>query len=220
MFAPGLIQNANYNYDPQLEGLGLQPLGNPINPTSFNLITPGTIPTLQGLAGRVFDFLPPNEEAVEFQTLGGGDNLKIAAGDDDKDDDAPKRNRPLLNILKNNPLNAGANKDDSGNASAVKHRPGLGKTPVRDLVKRVLGGNDDGDDDETGGEPRTPNRGMPMNCPTSRKEVGQFAWVCCATSSRRIFSSSAGGLSLRRRSTTLLQNSTKPSQPPRGLRLA
>lgn len=65
---------------------------------------------------------------------------------------AARPDRPLLNVLKINPLDRGANKDASANADAgsggttVKHRPGLGKTPVRDLVNRVLGGNDRDDD--------------------------------------------------------------------------
>ncbi len=70
----------------------------------------------------------------------------------------PKKNRPLLNVLKVNPLDRG-DKDEQveGNAvgdeggTAVKHRPGLGKTPVRDLVKRITSGFDR-DDDESESE--------------------------------------------------------------------
>ena len=64
------------------------------------------------------------------------------------------KNRPLLNVLKLNPLDQSAKKDSKDNASALgsdsdapgKHRFGIGKTPVRDLVKRVLGGGDDDKD--------------------------------------------------------------------------
>ena len=70
----------------------------------------------------------------------------------------PKKPRgPLVNILKHNPLNpgnaavngrgAGDDVDDdqaTENGTTVKrfpsHRLGSGETPVRDLVKRVLGG--------------------------------------------------------------------------------
>ncbi len=61
-----------------------------------------------------------------------------AAGDDQKVE-PKKRNRPLLNLLKSNPL-AGSTEKGDGTA---KHLPGLGKHPVRDIVKRVLGGDDD-----------------------------------------------------------------------------
>lgn len=66
---------------------------------------------------------------------------------------AARPDRPLLNVLKINPLDRSAKKDESENAGAadvggttVKHRPGLGKTPVRDLVKRITGDKDRGDD--------------------------------------------------------------------------
>jgi hypothetical protein len=52
-----------------------------------------------------------------------------------------KKNRPLLNVVRHS---LGAQNDDSDNA-AGKHRPGLGKHPVRDLVQRILGGDDDDD---------------------------------------------------------------------------
>ncbi len=67
---------------------------------------------------------------------------------------AARTDRPLLNVLKLNPLDRGANKDESANAGAgsggttVKHRPGLGKTPVRDLINKVVdGGKKKSDDD-------------------------------------------------------------------------
>ena len=43
-----------------------------------------------------------------------------------------KRNRPLLNLVKNNPLAGGLEKGDG----TAKHLPGLGKHPVRDIVKK------------------------------------------------------------------------------------
>jgi hypothetical protein len=47
------------------------------------------------------------------------------------------RNRPLLNLVRNGPLVGGAEKSDG-----AKHLPGIGKHPVRDIVKRVLGGDE------------------------------------------------------------------------------
>ena len=70
----------------------------------------------------------------------------------------PKKPRgPLVNILKHNPLNPGnaaingqgaGDEGDEDQATETgttvkrfpSHRLGEGKTPVRDLVKRVLGG--------------------------------------------------------------------------------
>ena len=138
VFAPGLIPNANYDYTKLPGGLGLQTLGG--SPTSlpdgFNITTVGTIPTLQGLVGRVFDSLPSANSAAAT-------NAKVAgiasegAGDDQKVE-PKKRNRPILNLLKDNPLAGGLEKSEG-----AKHLPGLGKHPVRDLVKTVLGDNDD-----------------------------------------------------------------------------
>ncbi|PEG41224.1 hypothetical protein CQY20_06175 [Mycolicibacterium agri] len=70
-----------------------------------------------------------------------------------------RTDRPLLNVLKHNPLardgaqtnNATAVGSDDG--GSVKHRPGIGKTPVRDLVKRITGGDNRHDDkDDSGGD--------------------------------------------------------------------
>ena len=58
VYAPGLIQNADYDYTQLPGGLGLQTLGDGPLPDGFNITTVGTIPTLQGLVGRVFDSLP------------------------------------------------------------------------------------------------------------------------------------------------------------------
>jgi hypothetical protein len=71
----------------------------------------------------------------------------------------PKKHRQLvnLNVFKVNPLDRG-DKDEQTDANAAendggpRHRLGLGKTPVRDLVKRVLGGGDRDDDTDTESE--------------------------------------------------------------------
>jgi hypothetical protein len=145
VYAPGLIANPGYLYDPALGGIGLKFLGAPpaMVPTSVNLITPGTTATLQGLVGRVFDALPSSSAVSTYKAPAGGTTLKLTEdqGDDVGAKVTPKKNRPLQNILKFNPLDQGGKKDD-GAASTNKHRPGLGKTPVANLVKRILGGDD------------------------------------------------------------------------------
>lgn len=144
VYAPGLIQSPDFGYDPALEGLGLQldGVGSP-TPTA-TLITPGTIPTLQGLAGRVFDALPGGDtESVNNLTVAGGQSL---AGDDETKVEPKKRNRPLLNLVRNSPL---ADMKPAG----ARHLPGIGKHPVRDLIKKVVNGGQDKDDD--GGDTNT-----------------------------------------------------------------
>ena len=88
-----------------------------------------------GSAQRVTDVLKENSPGRELGQLVSG---------------AARPDRPLLNVLKINPLDRSAKKDGADNAgvggSTVKHRPGLGKTPVRDLVKRITGDKDRDDD--------------------------------------------------------------------------
>ena len=141
VFAPGLIRNANYNYNLLPGGIGLQP-----TMTGVNLITPGTIPTLQGLVTQVFGSNNMSARKVA------GDNVKLA-GAEDIEKDAPKRNRPLLNIVRHS---LGADEDGAKGASATetsgRHRIG---TPVRDLINKVVnGGRDKGDDDDNGEGPK------------------------------------------------------------------
>ena len=139
VFAPGLINNPGFIYDPQLQGLGLQFQGLP-GASPVHLITPSTTTTLQGLVGRVFDSLPSaNSAAATNQKIASAPSE--AAGDDQKVE-PKKRNRPLLNLVRNSPLAGGTEKSEG-----AKHLPGIGKHPVRDLVKKVLGGNDDDDKD-------------------------------------------------------------------------
>ena len=83
--------------------------------------------------------------------------------------DAPKKHRQRveLNVFKLNPLDQN-NKDDddatqvgnsSGTTTTPKHGLGLGKTPVQDLVKRVLGGLSGNDNDDDGGAPAASDEG-------------------------------------------------------------
>jgi hypothetical protein len=146
VFAPGLISNPDYTYISALQGIGFKLNLSPA--PNLSLTTPGTIATLQGLVGRVFDALPSSSAVSTYKAPAGGTTLKLT---EDQGDDVgakvtpkkvtPKKNRPLQNILKFNPLDQGGKKDD-GAASTNKHRPGLGKTPVANLVKRILGGDD------------------------------------------------------------------------------
>jgi hypothetical protein len=95
------------------------------------------------------------------RVFGGGDTLKAQGGATatfaavaDGPEVLPKKNRPLLNILKVNPLNRAAKADGPVRAlGGGKHGLGIGKTPVRDLVNKVLGGShkkDAGDSDGAG----------------------------------------------------------------------
>ncbi len=145
VFAPGLIPNAGYTYSPL--GIGAQPIGgSPISPpTGFNLTTPGTIPTLQGLVGQLFDRFDPEEPALQAKTA--GDNVALAGkaaegGAKDVKKDATKRNRPLLNLVKNTLGADAVNAKSAG--STGKHRIG---TPVRDLINKVVNGGKKKSDD-------------------------------------------------------------------------
>jgi hypothetical protein len=99
----------------------------------------------------VFGLLPVNEMASEFRAPADGTNVEISGlGDDDQgnsDDDKVvdhKRNRPLLNVLKLNPLDLGTKKEaKDADGTSGKHRFG---TPVRDVINKVLGLDDDDDD--------------------------------------------------------------------------
>ncbi len=138
VFAPGLIPNANYSYPAAFGGIGLQPIGGgPMTPPDgFNLTTVGTIPTLQGLVGRVFDSLPSASAASQS-------NIKVAsaaseaAGDGQKVE-PKKRNRPLLNLVRHS---LGADEDgvQAGSATGASGRHRIG-TPVRDLINKVVNG--------------------------------------------------------------------------------
>ncbi|WP_133119026.1 hypothetical protein [Mycolicibacterium agri] len=102
----------------------------------------GTIPTLRGLVTQV---LAPEEMVAESGVSRANDVNNLSATTDEEKV-APKKYRPLLNVVKRT---LGTNASNE-NASPAKHRLGIGKTPVRDLVKRVLGGglNKDKDKDK------------------------------------------------------------------------
>ena len=117
----------------------------------------------------VEDAATPTPQPLQATQAGGGPQLQRLGGTglDQKDQAGdpgvpPKKPRgPLINILKNNPLNRGgggatvngqqaADDDDSAADTGT-----TGKRPLRDLVKRFTGGGaqdaDDNDDGDEGG---------------------------------------------------------------------
>ena len=136
---------------------------------------PGTFPVLTNLTEALFGLLnPPEEMVVETAVVDENKNFSDFTSDEKKEAPAnkgpirellgnvrdavlpdssdgpevlPKKNRPLLNVLKLNPLDHTAKKDEKVGVSGLgsdsdapgKHRIG---TPVRDLIHKVLGGND------------------------------------------------------------------------------
>jgi hypothetical protein len=168
VFAPGLINNPGYTYNPALRGLGLQ-----LNGGAISLITPSTTTTLQGLVQQLFGALPSAASASPFAASAGTQDLKTSGteggiqtnlvqggteseGSDEGPEIAPKKHRPRLelNVLKFNPLDPRRNdggatdvggSDDKGASAGIgvgKHRLGDGKigdVSVHDVIKRVTG---------------------------------------------------------------------------------
>jgi hypothetical protein len=191
VFAGGLINNPALTMLPG--GLQLVSLLTPPSPipTGFNLILPGAFPTagqlLQGLLDAVdvgsSDSMLAKTGTNNVSTLTSDKRVEAPAqkgpirellgnvrdavvpNSADGPEVLPKKNRPLLNILKLNPLDQSAKKDKKENVSSLnsnddtpgKHRIG---TPVRDLVHKVLGGGhhkDDNDEGATGQPGETPS---------------------------------------------------------------
>jgi hypothetical protein len=176
VFAPGIIQNPGFIYNPLLLGLGLRIGGTPTAPTA-TLLPPGTIAVLQGLVERVFGALPSaaslntstlktpagEQNAPEISnkqsnlTLSGKGETGLDETNTDSPAVAPKKHQHLINVDVFNPLGnlGGAKKDTKDNVSSVnsnndapgKHRIG---TPVRDLIHSVLGGSHEQDDNDEG----------------------------------------------------------------------
>ena len=96
--------------------------GPPPHPIGLEGRFQGTIPTLQGLVGQVFDIMPGGDMSVNNLKVAGGEE-KLALGEGEDQKDTPKKNRPLLNVLKNNPLNLGAKKDAADGAGTVSVHP-------------------------------------------------------------------------------------------------
>jgi hypothetical protein len=187
VFAGGLINNPALTMLPG--GLQLVSLLTPPSPipTGFNIILPGAFPTAGQLLQGLLDAVDLNAPDTMLAKTAGTNNVATLTSDKKVEDptqkgpirellgnvrDAvvpnsadgpevlPKKNRPLLNILKLNPLDQSTNKDKKDNVSSLnsnddtpsKHRIG---TPVRDLVHKVLGGSHDNDDndDDSGDSP-------------------------------------------------------------------
>ena len=163
-FAPGLIENPGFIYGLIPGGIGIKPT----SPTTLSVLPPGTIAVLQGLVERIFGALPANQMASTLSDPVGGQDLKSTGeqnnltladnnGGTDLNGQAPTdgpdvtpKGRPLVNVSVLNPVGnlSGAKKTDTKETgvpgsdveSTAKHTPGIGKTPVRDLVKRITGG--------------------------------------------------------------------------------
>ena len=117
--------------------------------------------TIQGVQDNLKAAATPKPEVkkVEAQTLGiAGANEGPAAVEGPQDPPKNHRQRVELNVFKLNPLDQ-TNKDANGaaqvgstggTATTPKHGLGFGKTPVQDLVKRVLGGLSGNDNDDDG----------------------------------------------------------------------
>jgi hypothetical protein len=112
---------------------------------------------IDGFQAHLQDAVTPDAVAVKKQSVGiAGANQAAVEGPQD----APKKHRQRveLNVFKLNPLDQN-NKDANGaaqvgstggTATTPKHGLGFGKTPVQDLVKRVLGGLTGNDNDDDG----------------------------------------------------------------------
>jgi hypothetical protein len=188
VFAGGLIPNPGVLYPAQLGGLlglTITPTGSMTPPfATASVLLPSFFTSLQALSEAVSGLL--NEPETMSAKTAGTNNVATLTSDNkveapaprgpirellgnvrdavapnsaDGPEVLPKKNRPLLNILKLNPLDQSANKDKKDNVSSLnsndntpgKHRIG---TPVRDLIHKVLGGGHDKDDNDegTGGE--------------------------------------------------------------------
>jgi hypothetical protein len=111
---------------------------------------------------------PPAETRVagnQLQSTAANLDATADAGQDQVDgpEVKPKKHRQMvnLNVFKVNPLDqddedeqVGANAAGDEGTTTVKHRPGFGKTPVRDLVNRITSAFDT-DRDEGGSESET-----------------------------------------------------------------
>jgi hypothetical protein len=112
---------------------------------------------IDGIQTDLQDAVTPDSVTVKKQS--GPQTLGIASanqGEVDGPEVKPKKHRQRveLNVFKLNPLDKNNNDGDGaaqvgsgdGATSTAKHRPGLGLTPVRDLVKRITSGFDKDDD--------------------------------------------------------------------------
>jgi hypothetical protein len=183
VFAPGLIPNPGFTYNPLLEGLGLKVVGGAFPLFNATLLPPSTTTVLQGLVERVFGALPsaaslntstlkaPAGEQNDLKITSEPSNTKLAENNgtdlDETNTDGPaatpKKHRHLINVDVFNPLGnlGGAKKDTKDNVSAVNSNdndiPGKHRigTPVRDLIHKVLGGSHDKDDNDEGSGDQT-----------------------------------------------------------------
>lgn len=134
----------------------------------------GALPSAAGLNTTALKAPNVEQQDLKINGLAGDNDAKLTPGDNKSATDVdglgavdgpgitPKKHRPRveLNVFKINPLapdntgdNGGAEADKDGGltTTTAKHSLGIGKTPVRDLVKRITSGLDhDTDKDDAG----------------------------------------------------------------------
>ena len=94
-------------------------------------------------------FRAPAGNNLEISELAADDSRKLAR----RQVVSPRKNRPLLNVLKLNPLDLGAKKEtNDAVGTSGKHRFG---TPVRDVINKVLGHDDENDNESVGEKTET-----------------------------------------------------------------
>ncbi len=178
-FAPGLIQNPGFIYGVLPGGIGLKPnaTGLSLLPPGTIAVLQGLVervfsalPSAESINTTALKSQPEDQPDLKTNGLDGDnqDGLTLSENEGgtglgavDGPEVTPKKHRQRveLNVLKLNPLdmNSKDNKDaaedvsDGGASATVKHRPGIGMTPVHDLVKRVLGGHDHENESSTDG---------------------------------------------------------------------
>ena len=138
----------------------------------------GVLPSAESVNTTALRAPNGDQQDLKIDGLAGEDQGKLTLGENkngtgvgtlgavDGPDVTPKKHRPRveLDVFKINTL-APDNESDNGVAEAgkdggttttAKHSLGIGKTPVRDLVKRVLGGVDnDGGESDKGAAPES-----------------------------------------------------------------
>ncbi len=140
---PGLVWNAF------VQSLGIR---DALDDAADNIINPPSSPAVVA----TFDSTESRQgtsRLIETPSGGGAESVTTV---NDPDTTSKRRQLVNLNVLKGNPLlgggsraQQGSNAADSGSRTPT-HRPGIGKTPVRDLVKRVTSGFDRDDADDSG----------------------------------------------------------------------
>ncbi len=180
-FAPGLIENPGFIYGVVPGGIGIKPTSQTtlsvLPPGTIAVLQGlvervfGALPGAANLNANTLQAPAGGQQDLKINGLAGDDASKLTLSENsgadvgglaggDGPEVKPKKHRPRveLNVLKLNPLDqstkdggAAQGGNGDGGTSTAKHRPGAGLTPVRDLVKKVLGGGHD-DQKDSGAE--------------------------------------------------------------------